>query len=92
VNSDQEIQDKKAAEIEHRLQQAYKEQGQAQTIGLCNESPRSGRPSLLERIRGQRARAEMESRKKDSFLELEYLLDKHPDVARILDLLDRVKE
>jgi len=47
--------------------------------------------SLRERIHLQRHRAQVESRRADQLSELEYLLDKHPEIARILDLLDVVK-
>lgn len=47
--------------------------------------------SLRERIHLQSHRAQVESRRADQLSELEYLLDKHPEIARILDLLDVVK-
>lgn len=75
---------------------AYNELNQGQvgvgTMGLANESPKIARPRLLERIANQRYRAENESRRADNLRELEYLLEKNPDIARILDLLDVVKE
>ena len=49
-------------------------------------------PSLRQRISNRRARAEQETRHLDQLQELEYLLDKHPEVARIFELLDATNE
>jgi len=49
------------------------------------------RESLLGRIRNQRSRAQMEARRMEHLFELEHLLEKNPEVARILDLLDEVR-
>ena len=59
-----------------------------QTQGGSNED---ARPNLRDRIARQSARAQAESRNVERLAELEYLLDKHPDFARIFDLLDLVK-
>lgn len=48
-------------------------------------------PSLRDRIRDQRNRAEMEASRSAQLGELDHLLDKHPDFARILDLLEIVR-
>jgi len=48
-------------------------------------------PSLHERVRNQLHYAQIESRRADQLSELKYLLDKRPEIARILDLLDVVK-
>ncbi len=48
-------------------------------------------PGLRDRIRLDWARAQRESWKEGRLAELQYLLDKHPEVARILELLDAVK-
>jgi len=63
--------------------------GQQQTRGL-DDNP--CRIFLRERIHGQRHRAQQEARRAEALQELEYLFEKHPEVARILDLLDQVKE
>lgn len=49
------------------------------------------RDNLRGRIADQRQRAERESRRAMALAELEYLLDKNPEFARILDLLEEVK-
>lgn len=48
-------------------------------------------PSLRERIAGQRQRAHIEATRAMRLEELEYLLDKHPEISRILDLLEVVR-
>ena len=48
-------------------------------------------PSLRERIHDQRYRAQVESRRAEQLGELECLLDKNPETARILELLEQVK-
>jgi len=48
-------------------------------------------PSLRERIASQRYRAQAEARQSEALMELEFLMDKHPEVARILELLERVR-
>lgn len=50
------------------------------------------RPSLLERVAGQAQSARYSANKAERLEELTYLLQKHPDVARILDLIDEVRE
>ena len=50
----------------------------------------SAQPSMRERINAQLYRAQVESRKENALAELQYLLDKNPEVARILDLLEQV--
>lgn len=49
------------------------------------------REGLLGRIRGQRERAENEGRRARNLRQLESLLEKNPDTARILDLLEEVR-
>lgn len=46
--------------------------------------------TLSQRISARLVYAEQESRRAGSLNELRYLLDKNPDVARILDLIDEV--
>lgn len=57
-------------------------------IGYAGES--CTRASLRERVASQTHRARKESRRLDRLNELEYLLDKNPEIARILDLLEEV--
>jgi len=78
---------------------AMAEQQEQQATNRCKQgSVRTGlggmtiaEPSLRERIASQRFRAETESRRASQLVELEYLLDKHPEVARILDLMESVR-
>ena len=48
-------------------------------------------PSLRERIHDQRYQAQVESRRAEQLMELEHLLDKNPETARIIELLEQVK-
>ncbi len=50
------------------------------------------RASLRERVNNRLYRAELESRKAHQLLELSELLEKHPDIARILDLVALVQD
>ena len=49
------------------------------------------RVSLRERISSQRRNAAREGNKEIRLAELEHLLDKNPEVARILDLIEEVR-
>ena len=79
----------------------YTEQGQAKTASetLRDRNTVGGamcgqlgvQAGLRERIADQRRRAESEATKCGRLQELEYLLDKNPEVARILELLDFVR-
>lgn len=61
------------------------------SIGNCAGVARdTDAPSLRQRIKSQLRRAQDEARKENALHELEYLLDKNPEVARILDLLDQI--
>lgn len=62
---------------------------QCNAAGIAFEKP--CRESLIGRIRNQRSRAQMEARRMEHLFELEHLLEKNPEVARILDLLDEVR-
>ena len=46
---------------------------------------------LRDRLQGQIYRADKESRRVEGLRELDYLLEKNPEVARILDLLDLIQ-
>lgn len=50
------------------------------------------RPSLAERVTTQISRARREARQLDRLSELRYLLEKNPEVARILDLMESLKD
>jgi hypothetical protein len=45
-------------------------------------------PGIRERVAQNLSRAQQEARRTDALHELQHLLEKHPDVARILDLLE----
>ena len=63
------------------------------TIGSANDfgAAQVAEPSLRERIHNQRHWAQVESRRAEQLMELEFLLDKNPETARILELLEQVK-
>lgn len=48
------------------------------------------RENLLQRFRSRLNRARRDKIKTEQLEELTYLLDKHPEVARILDLVDAI--
>lgn len=51
----------------------------------------SGRPSLRDQVSRQLSDALYRASKRERLMELDYLLSKHPDVARILDLMEYVR-
>lgn len=51
-----------------------------------------GPPTLRDRIHSQRMSAERSGRQASRLREVEELLDRNPEVARILDLLEQLKE
>lgn len=65
--------------------------GKADVGILTNATSEPCRPSLAERVRLDLNRARQESVKASRLEELNMLLSKHPDVARILDLLEDVR-
>jgi hypothetical protein len=83
--------------IEEKVKALYERQMAAQdntgAVGCANSVPPSEwRPSLRERIGKMRRSAERESRRAEKLRELDYLLDKNPEVERILNLMEIVKE
>lgn len=77
-------------------ERAYQQQMQAQTGAIGGAmTPKSldepCRASLRERVAMDLGRARRESRKLERLSELEFLLDKNPEVARILDLIEDVR-
>ena len=62
--------------------------------GCCGlgATTQSARSALCERIEGQAQSAEYQGLKAVRLRELSALLDKHPDIARILDLLEEVRQ
>jgi hypothetical protein len=65
-------------------------QAQAGSIGMATGMaiPELSRPSLRERVADSAFRARRDARKADRMEELAMLLEKHPDIARILDLVE----
>lgn len=59
-------------------------------VGLRQDASEPCRASLRERVFERRSRAQRESRNADKLMELEMLLEKHPEVARILELSELV--
>lgn len=89
ANEEQMKRDDVAAQL--KAQQEY--QRQTATIGggaLGGGALQCGQPSLRERLSNRLYRAQEEARTADRLSELQYLLDKHPEVARILELLDQL--
>jgi hypothetical protein len=82
MNQSNENMLKQSAEKEYQNQRAA--QG---VIGLSEPC----RASLIERVRSQADRASAEGRRSERLRELVFLLDKNPDIARILDLVEEVK-
>lgn len=59
---------------------------------LCDGPPgEPRRPSLVERVYIERRHAERQVERAMVLAELEHLLEKHPEVARILDLVELVR-
>jgi 3-methyladenine DNA glycosylase/8-oxoguanine DNA glycosylase len=48
----------------------------------------AGQPGIRECVAQNLSRAQQEARRTDALYELQHLFEKHPDVARILDLLE----
>jgi hypothetical protein len=80
----QEYYDKQKAEL-YQAQMAG-----ANAVGY-GHSPEPKQPSLRERISNRKHHAIREQVNSDRLQELEYLFDKHPEVARIFELLDMLK-
>ena len=78
-------------EREQKLK-AMAETCQQSTKGSCGDAGMlaPARDSLLDRVRARVDRAKRESVKYERLAELQYLLDKHPEVARILELMEEM--
>ncbi len=73
-------------ELKEKLYQASLNQG----LAGCDKI--ACRPCLRDRIEQQANDAERQGAKARRLFELNELLAKHPDIARILDLLEEVRE
>lgn len=60
-------------------------------LGTAYDSPEPCRPSLRERVTSHLYRARKEADTRNRLEELQFLLDKNPDIARILDLIEDVR-
>lgn len=85
--NDRDVLEKAAAQAQY----ANKTQG-AGSVGAmrteCGDQPL--REGMIGSLHNRLARAQRESRKAEQLSELLYLLDKNPETARILDLVDAV--
>ena len=59
--------------------------------GYAGIGQEPARPSLMERVHQQRKRAQREAIHAERLAELQMLLEKNPEIAHILDLLDWLK-
>jgi len=71
------------------LEQAEKMQAQGM-VGR-NETSEPAQESMRERFQYRLSRATREARSKERLEELLYLLDKNPEVARILELIESLQ-
>ena len=62
--------------------------GQARTMGLANDTP--SRESIRDRVERRQYEAVRAGRQAQQLAELGALLDKNPEVARILDLFEEL--
>lgn len=86
---DEKMQEKAAYEANQCAQSGAV--GNGSTMCLDKDANMAGRPSLRDQVERQKYEAVRASHKAERMKELAYLLDKHPDVARILDLLEDVR-
>lgn len=86
--------------IEEMAEKAYANMANAPGLGFGNpqgcvttakDADSPCRASLMERVSSQCHRSGQEARRLGRLQELQYLLDKNPEIARILDLLEEVR-
>ncbi len=80
--------EKEVAEKLNAMNQAKAQQSTGAAIGGCGLDSEPMRESLTGRFRNRLRRHQREGRKADQLGELLHLLEKNPEVARILDLVD----
>ena len=66
---------------------AQKYEAKLSGLAGCATEP-SGRESMIGRFRNDLSRSRSASKRANDLEELLYLLDKNPEIARILDLVD----
>ena len=77
--------------------QDYKEKlSAAPSVGNCTgyslePDQEPARPNLAERVTSQLRQAERQAPRAMRLAELKHLFEKHPDVARIFELMDEVR-
>ncbi len=90
VNERITMQPEELDKLKAAAQQARGEIGRnARTMGLVEDQ--AARPSLRQRVQAAQFHSESQARSALQLAELAELLDKHPDVARILDLVELVR-
>ena len=83
---------------ERLLKEMYASQNESQDArlaqGLCGSigSNQCARPNLRDRIEGQAQSAEYQGMKAARLRELSVLLEKNPEVCRILELMSEVRD
>lgn len=82
-----ELNEKDAAALREAMQNGQTCAGNNQ----CDAIPETGRPSLRDCVARQRHDALVEGRKAHCLTELSDLLDRNPELARILDLIEIVR-
>ena len=80
------------ANSEENLKYAYANQQGAQTIGggMGSTLTEPTREMASRRFKAQLHRAQRDRHRTEQLQELCYLLDKNPEIARILDLIDAI--
>jgi hypothetical protein len=80
--------------INERIEKMAAMDGQTQAMAgnLCGAAEIGPcRPSMIDRVGEQRRQAQRDRHRGERLEELEYLLNKYPYIARILDLLEDVR-
>jgi hypothetical protein len=70
-----------------KREQKFKEDAAPQQ---CEETRPDNEAGLQERLRSRLNRAQRDAQKGEQIAELLYLLDRHPEMARILELFEAV--
>lgn len=91
MNNVNECTEKMAAQAAEKRSGMAADYGAVGGAGMARNCAEPRQPSLMESVESQLHRATGEVRKAEQLHELQYLLQKNPDVARILDLLEVVR-
>ncbi len=91
-NQEMRDREKKARlETPHQFEEFRNRSGGSGLLAGTTSQGEACRPCLRERVEAQLNHAHTEARKAQRLAELAELLHKHPDVARILDLVEEVR-